>query len=129
MDELIYTLTAYYGATFTIIVIAALMILVMGMTLLPFFVWSIHNQTSKTTKEIIRLNNSIERLISRPATHDRLKQGLSKERRSNEIIKEIFDENEIEPLAKQKTQKQKTRRKKVFYNPEDELPDYKKKSS
>jgi len=129
MDELIYTLTAYYGATFTIIVIAALMILVMGMTLLPLLVWSIHNQTSKTTKEIIRLNNSIERLISKPATHDRLKQGLSKERRSNEIIKEIFDEKEIEPLVKQKTQKQKTRRKKVFYNPEDELPDYKKKSS
>ena len=92
MDDLIYTLTAYYGATFTIVIIAALMTLAIGMALIPFFMWSIHNQTSLATKELTRLNKLIEGLIPKQLTYGRLKEGLSKERRANEIIESIFEE-------------------------------------
>ncbi len=62
MDDLINTLTAYYGVTFTIVIIATIMILAIITVLLPLYVWSIHNQSTRATRELIKLNKMIERL-------------------------------------------------------------------
>jgi predicted PurR-regulated permease PerM len=123
MDDLINTLTAYYGVTFTIIIIATIMIIAIITVLLPLFVWSIQKQTTRATKELIKLNKLIERLIPKPQPKDRLKEQSSEGRQFEKIIKE----SQIEPLFKDRLPEPTYRRKKVFYKPEDKLPDQKKK--
>jgi predicted PurR-regulated permease PerM len=120
VNDLINTVTANYGATFTIVVIAILMVLAIFTLLVPFFVWSIHNQTSRIIKELIKLNSSIERLS--------LKQP-SQDRKVDEKAKEILKENQIEPLTKSRLSGQVIRPRKVFYKPDDELPVHKRKTS
>jgi predicted PurR-regulated permease PerM len=125
MDDLINTMTAYYGVTFTLVIIATVMILAIITVLLPLFVWSIHNQTTRATKELIKLNKLIEGLIPKQQPKDRLKEQSSEDRQFEKIIKE----SQIEPLFKDRLPEPAYRRKKVFYKPDDKLPDQKKKSS
>ena len=125
MDDLINTLTAYYGATFTIVIIATIMIIAIITVLLPIFVWSIQKQTTRATKELIKLNKLIEGLTPKQQPKDRLKEQSSKDRQFEKTIKE----SQIEPLFKDRLPGPAYRRKKVFYKPDDELPDQKKKSS
>lgn len=124
MDDLINTMTAYYGVTFTLVIIATIMILAIITVLLPLFVWSIHNQTTRATKELIKLNKLIERLSPKQQSKGRLKEEPSKDRQPEGILKE----NEIEPLFKERLPEQTTRRRKVLFKA-DELPDQKKKTS
>jgi predicted PurR-regulated permease PerM len=120
VNDLINTMTANYGATFTIVIIAILMVLGILTLLVPLFVWSIHNQTSKITKELIKLNHSIEKLS--------LKQPFQS-RKVDENAKEILKENQIESFAKGRLSGQAIRPRKVFYKPDDELPVQKRKTS
>ena len=125
MDKLINTMTVNYGVTFTIVIIAIIMILAIITAILPLFVWSIQKQTTRATKELIKLNKLIGRLIPKQQPKDRLKEQSSKDRQFEKIIKE----SQIEPLFKDRLPGPAYRRKKVFYKPDDELPDQKKKSS
>jgi len=121
MDDLINTMTAYYGVTFTLVIIATVMILAIITVLLPLFVWSIHNQTTRATKELIKLNKLIEGLAEQQ----------SKDSRTEEMVEEIFKENQKEPPSKDKLPEipaQAFRRRKVFYKPDDKLRDQKKKT-
>ncbi len=121
MDDLINTMTAYYGVTFTLVIIATVMILAIITVLLPLFVWSIHNQTTRATKELIKLNKLIEGLAEQS----------SKDSRTAEMVEEIFKENQIEPPSKDKLPEipaQGFKRRMVFFKPDDELPDQKKKT-
>ena len=129
MNDLIDTWTATYGVTFTIVIIATIMIIAIIIALLPLFVWNIHNQATKTTKELRKLNKLIERLIAKQPSNERLNEVSSKSRRADEMIRKIFKEKQIEPLNKEKIPDQSIWRKKVFIKPEDELPDHKKKTS
>ncbi len=119
MDDLINTLAAYYGATFTIVIIATIMIIAIITVLLPLFVWSIHNQTTRATKELIKLNRLIEGLKPKQR---------SKDRRTDEMLEEILKENQKEPLIRDRSPEQATRGRKVFYKPGDELRDQKRKN-
>ena len=121
MNDLINTMTAYYGVNFTLVVIATVMILAIITVLLPLFVWSIHNQTTRATKELIKLNKLIEGLAEKQ----------SKDSRTEEMVEEIFKENQKEPPSKDKLPEipaQAFRRRKVFYKPDDKLRDQKKKT-
>ena len=124
MDDLINTMTANYGVTFTIVIIATLMIIAIITILLPLFVWSIHNQTARATKELIKLNKLVESLKPKQQPKDRLREQSSEERQSGEILKE----NQIEPIFKGRLPEPAYRRKKVFYKADDDL-DRKKKTS
>ncbi len=84
MNDLINTMTAYYGVNFTLVVIATKLILAIITVLLPLFVWSIHNQTTRATKELIKLNKLIEGLAEQQ----------SKDSRTEEMVEEIFKENQ-----------------------------------
>jgi len=125
MNDLINTMTAYYGVTFTLVVIATKLILAIIAVLLPLFVWSIHNQTTRATKELIKLNKLIERLSPKQQSKGRLKEETSKDRQPEGILKE----SKIERLFKERLPEQTTRRRKVFFKADDELPDQKKKTS
>ncbi len=125
MDDLINTITANYGVTFTIVVIATIMIIAIITILLPLFVWSIHNQTTRATKELIKLNKLIESLKPRLQPKDRLRKQSSEERQSGEMLKE----NLIEPLFKDRLPEPAYRRKKVFYKADDASLGQKKKTS
>jgi len=123
MDDLINTMTAYYGVTFTLVIIATVMILAIITVLLPLFVWSIHNQTTRATKELIKLNKLIEEGSAEQSYKDS---------RTAEMVEEIFKENKIEPPSKDKLPEipaQAFKRRKIFYKPDDELRDQKKKTS
>ena len=131
MDDLINTMTALYGVNFTIVMIATLMILAIITVLLPLFVWSIHNQTTRATKELIKLNKLIERLKPQQPPNKRLAERSSKDSRTAEMVEEIFKENQIEPPSKDKLPEipaQTFKRRKVFYKPDDELRDQKNKT-
>jgi hypothetical protein len=129
MNDLIDTWTTTYGVTFTIVIIATIMIIAIIIALLPLFAWNIHSQAAKTTKELIKLNKLIERLIAKQPSNEKLNEVSSKSRRADEMIRKIFKEKQIEPLSKEKIPEQTIWRKKVFIKPEDELPDHKKKTS
>ena len=124
MDDLINTISTTYGVTFTIVVIATIMIIAIITILLPLFVWSIHNQTARATKELIKLNKLVESLKLKQQPKDRLREQSSEERQPGEILKE----NQIEPLFKGRLPEPAYRRKKVFYKADDDL-DRKKKTS
>jgi len=131
MDDLINTMTALYGVNFTIVMIATIMILAIITVLLPLFVWSIHNQTTRATKELIKLNKLIEGLKTQQPPNERLAERSSKDSRTAEMVEEIFKENQIEPPSKDKLPEipaQTFKRRKVFYKPDDKLRDQKKKT-
>ena len=125
MDDLINTMTANYGVTFTIVIIATLMIIAIITILLPLFVWSIHNQTARATKELIKLNELVESLKPLQQPKDRLREQSSEERQPGEILKE----NQIEPLFKDRLPEPAYRRRKVFYKVDEGSLDQKKKTS
>jgi hypothetical protein len=131
MDDLINTLTTYYGVTFTIIIIATIMILAIITALLPLFVWSIQKQTTGATKELIKLNKLIERLNSQQLPKEGLTKISPKETRTEEMVKEIFIESKKEFTRKEKLPElegKAFRRRKVFFKPDDELPNQKNKA-
>jgi len=131
MNDLINTMTAYYGVNFTLVVIATKLILAIITVLLPLFVWSIHNQTARATKELIKLNKLIEGLKLQQTPNERLAEQRSKDSRTEEMVEEIFKENQKEPPSKDKLPEipaQAFRRRKVFYKPDDKLRDQKKKT-
>jgi len=121
MNDLINTMTAYYGVNFTLVVIATKLILAIITVLLPLFVWSIHNQITRATKELIKLNKLIEGLAEQ-----RLKDS-----RTEEMVEDKFKENQIKAPSKDKLPEipaQAFKRRKVFFKPGDELRDQKKKT-
>ncbi len=125
MNDLINTMTAYYGVSFTLVVIATKLVLAIIAVLLPLFVWSIHNQTTRATKELIKLNKNFESLKPKQQPKGRLKEQSSEDRQFEEILKE----GQIEPLFKDRLPEPAYRRKMVFYKKDDVLPGQKKKSS
>ncbi len=129
LNELLNVIGIGYGGIFAIVILVIIMIFTITTILLPLFVWSIHTQTKRATKELIKLNKKIERLKPKQQSKGRLKEEPSKDRKADEIIKEIFKENQIEPLIKDRLPEQTTRRRKVFFKADDELPDQKKKTS
>ncbi len=131
MDDLINTLPTYYGVTFTIIIIATLMILAIITVLLPLFVWSIQKQTTRATKELIKLNKLIERLNSQQPPKERLRKISPKETRTKEMVEEIIMESKKEFTRKEKLPElegEAFKRRKVFFKPGDELPNQKNKA-
>jgi hypothetical protein len=147
MDDLINTMTANYGATFTIVAIAIVMVLAITTALLPVFVWSIHNQATRAIKELIRLNRLVEMLILKQPSKDRLKEEAPRERfkevvsrdrlreevpkdeKTDEVIEETPKEGQIEPLFKGRLPEPAYRRRKVFYKKDEALLEQKKKTS
>ena len=125
MDDLINTLAAHYGATFTIVIIATIMIIAIITILLPLFVWSIHNQTTRATKELIKLNKNFESLKPKQQPKGRLKEQSSEDRQFEKILKE----GQIEPLFKDRLPEPAYRRRKVFFKKDDDSLDQKKKTS
>jgi predicted PurR-regulated permease PerM len=123
MDDLLNTVTTTYGAFFTIVVFAIIAIFAIITILLPLFVWGIHNQTTRATKELIKLNKIVESLKFQQQPKGRLKEQLSEDRQIDKILKE----NQIEPPIKDRVQEQAPRRKKVFHKPSDDLLGQKKK--
>jgi predicted PurR-regulated permease PerM len=125
MGDLINTITATYGAFFTFVIFTIVVIFVIITLLVPFFVWSIHNQTTRATKELIKLNKKIGSLKPQQQSKNKLKEQLSEDRQFEEILKK----GQIEPLFKNKLPEPVYRRRKVFYKADDKLPDQKKKTS
>ena len=124
MDDLINTISTTYGAVFTIILFVVITIFAIITILLPFFVWGIHNQTTRATKELIKLNKLVESLKPQQQPKDRLRDQSSEERQSGEMLKE----NLIEPLFKDRLPEPAYRRKKVFYKADDASLGQKKKT-
>ena len=120
MFDLINTITPNVGATFSIVVIASLMVLAFFALLIPFFIWRIQKQTSRITRELIKLNHSIEELSRKQPF-----QGRKFDEKANEILKETQKDSS----AKSRLSGQAIRPKKVFYKPDDELPVHKRKIS
>ena len=125
MTDLLNTLSSTYGAIFTIIILVIIMVFAITTILLPLFVWGIHNQTTRATKELIKFNKKIESLKPKQQPKDRLKEQSSEDKKFEKILKE----DQIEPLFKDRLPEPAYRRKKVFYKQDDELLDQKKKSS
>jgi len=107
LNELLNVIGAGYGGIFAIVILVIIMIFTITTILLPLFVWGIHNQTKRATKELIKLNKKIERLKPKQQPKGRLKEEPSKDR----------------------LPEQTTRGRKVFLKTDDELPDQKKKTS
>lgn len=129
MNDLIDAWTTTYGVTYTIVIIATIMIIAIITALLPLVVWKLHHQATKITKELRKLNQLIEQLIAKQASNEGIKEVSSKSRRGDEKIMKLFKEKQINPSSKEKMPDQTIWRKKVFIKPEDELPDHKKKTS
>jgi predicted PurR-regulated permease PerM len=120
MFDLLNTMTGNVGATFSMVVFVVSLVLAVLALLLPFFVWRIQNQTSRITRELIKLNHSIEELSRKQPSQVRQVDGSS-----NEILKET----QKEFSTKGRLSGQAIRPKKVFFKPEDELPVHKRKTS
>jgi len=64
LNELLYELLnvsgTTYGAIFVIIILSVLVIFTFAIILSPLFIWGIHNQTTRTAKELIKLNKKFE---------------------------------------------------------------------
>lgn len=93
-----------------VVIFIILMILTVAIILSPLFIWGIHNQTTKTAKELIKLNRTLESWKS---------QQLFKERQ--------LETSSIKPPPENKQPEQITRSRKVFHKPSDDLPGQKKK--
>ncbi len=130
IDGLLGVIGTAYGGVFAIIIFAFIMIFTIITLLLPLFVWGIHNQTTRATKELIKLNKKIESLKPQQRLEE-LAEQPSRDSRTEKMVEEIFKENQIESPSKDKLPEiptQAFKRRKVFRKPEDELRDQKKKT-
>ena len=92
------------------IIFGVLAIFIFAIIFSPLFIWGIHNQTTKTAKELIKLNRTLESWKS---------QQLFRERQP--------ETSPIKPLPENKQPEQISRSRKVFHKPSDDLPGQKKK--
>lgn len=130
MNDLLNTITTSYGVVVTIILLALLLIFAIITILLPVFVWGIHNQTTKATKELIKLNRLMERLRLQQSSHEGMAKQPSKDSRTEAMVEEIFKQDRKEPSAKDKQSvlpAQVLKRRKVFIKPEDKIQDQQRK--
>ena len=115
LNEFLYQLLnvsgATYGAIFVIIILAILVIFTFAIILSPLFIWGIHNQTTRTAKELIKLNKKFESWKPQQPLKDR-----------------PTDQSSTEQPQQDGQPKQISRRRKVFHKAESDPQNHKEKS-
>lgn len=101
-----------------VVILIFIAIFFIAIIFLPLFVWGIHNQTKKATKELIKLNKEVKRLSSILQSGIRLgEQPAASTSAEKKLVK-----NQVDPLVKGRFSERTMFRKKVFIKPDDEIP-------
>jgi len=111
LDGLLDVISTAYDGIFLIIILVIIMIFTVAILLLPLFVWGIHNQTTRTAKELIKLNK------------------ILKGRKPQQPPKERQPEQSTTEQPKDRQPEQIYRRKKIFHEADYDPQDQKEKSS
>ena len=119
MDDLIKTINATFGLTFTIIIIFFAIIYTIFFALLPFIYWSIYNRTTKATEELNRLKILIENLKLQKISSNRMKERPSIDRQFKEKLKT----NKTEAIFKDRLAEPDHENRKIPYEKEDDSSD------
>jgi len=110
LEGLVTLSRTVYGSIFTII-LAILIIFVFAIIFSPLFIWGIHNQTTRTAKELIKLNRNIE------------------DWKSQQLLKERPPEpSPTKPTPEDKQPEQIPRSRKVFHKADSDPQDRREKS-
>ena len=100
-----------YGPIFMIIILTILIIFIFAIIFSPLFIWGIHNQTTRTAKELIKLNRNFEGWVLKQSLEQRPSEKPSDERPPKEVQHE-----------------QISRSRKVFHKADYDPKDQKEKS-
>ena len=125
MTDLLNIINSTYGPVFTIIIFVLVAIFAITIIFLPLFVWGIHNQIRKATKELIKINKEIKQLSS----HLQYRIQVEEQPPVSKPVNKNLMKNQVNPLAKGRLSGQIKYRKKVFIKPDDEMPGFRKESS
>ena len=111
MNNLVDIINTIYGTAFGIILLSILAIFAIITIFVPFFIWGIHNQTTRTAKELIKLNKILEG------------------RKSQQLPKDSQPEQSTAEQPKDRRPEQISRRKKIFHEADYDPQDQKEKLS
>lgn len=132
MNEMLNTFVASYGVLVTILIAVLVLIFAISTILLPLFVWGIYNQTTRATRELIKLHETVERLRLKPAPLEEIAKLPLKENRIEDKLKEEVHKTDPpatttrDPLPEVLTRALK--RRKVFIKPDEEIQDRRKET-
>jgi predicted PurR-regulated permease PerM len=132
MNEMLDTFVASYGVVVTVLIAVLVSIFAISTILLPLFVWGIHNQTKRATRELIKLHETVERLRLKPAPLEEIvKLPLKDNRIEDKLEKEAHKTVPPEPLTwdpRPDMKPQAFKPRKVFIKPDEEVQDRRKQA-
>lgn len=132
MNEMLNTFVASYGVLVTVLIAVLVLIIAISTILLPLFVWGIHNQTKRATRELIKLHETVERLRLKTAPlQEIVKLPLKDNRIEDELREEVHKTDPPatttrDPLPE--VLNRASKRRKVFIKPDEEIQDRTKKT-